>query len=62
MSRHIIDQTHKPAGSARLRHYLAIERASGRSSVWDRLDRSRKGPKDASRVKQFLRVERGQNA
>ncbi|SFJ93312.1 hypothetical protein [Celeribacter neptunius] len=62
MTRNIVDTSHRAAGNGRLVHYLSHDRAAGRSRVWEQIDRARKGPKDASRVKQFLRVERGQLA
>ena len=62
MTRHITDKSHHASGNSRVAHYLAHDRASGRSRVWTQMDRARKGPKDASRVKQFLRIDRGINA
>jgi hypothetical protein len=62
MTRHIADTSHRNAGSSRLVHYIAQERAASRSRVWTQMDRARKGPKDASRVKQFLRIDRGLTA
>lgn len=59
MSRHIVDKTHGAKDSKRLSHYLTIERDAERNPLWTKMDRTRKGPKDASRVKQFLRVDRG---
>ena len=59
MTRHITDTDHGATGNGRLTHYLTIERGKKRAPIWTRMDRARKGSKAASRVKQFLRVDRG---
>lgn len=61
MTRHITDSSHRASGNGRLTHYLSLERSASRGRIWDQIDRARKGPKDASRVKQFLRLERELN-
>ncbi|WP_417263324.1 hypothetical protein [Celeribacter sp.] len=62
MSRHITDRPHRKSDSSRLVQYLSQDRATGRSGVWAKMDRERQSPKGASRVKQFLRIDRGISA
>ncbi|WP_066706341.1 hypothetical protein [Celeribacter ethanolicus] len=62
MTRHITDTSHRAPGSGRLVHFLALDRGAARSRMWDKMDRDRKEAKTASRVKQFLRIDRGRSA
>nr|WP_319249421.1 hypothetical protein [uncultured Celeribacter sp.] len=59
MTRHLLDKPHGATRNSRMVHFLTQERAARRNPLWAQLDRKRKGTKDASRVRQFLRVERG---
>ncbi|WP_460272309.1 hypothetical protein [Celeribacter sp. ULVN23_4] len=59
MTRHITDTSRRETGNGRTSHYVPIDRAATRAPTWDKIDRARKAPKDASRVKQFLRIDRG---
>ncbi|PTQ70810.1 hypothetical protein [Celeribacter persicus] len=62
MTRHITDTSHRAPGNNRLIHFLALDRGASRARIWDKMDRARKDSKAASRVKQFLRIDRGRSA
>ncbi len=55
MSRHVIDQSRTRNSPSRLRAYLRIDRESLRRDTRVGEDRTR----GATRLKQFLRIERG---
>lgn len=63
MSRHLIDQDHTQSATRRLQVYPRLDRIqageAGHPKVQMLSRRSRKGSHDASRLKQFLRIERG---
>ncbi|MCA0044158.1 hypothetical protein [Celeribacter litoreus] len=59
MTRHITDKPHSSSGNGRLTHYTEVEKSQKRSATWDKVERAPKEHDDTSRVKQFLRVERG---
>ncbi|MBW6418650.1 hypothetical protein [Celeribacter sp. PS-C1] len=59
MTRHITDRPHRKSDSSRLVQYLSQDRSNGRSRVWTKMDRERQSPKGLSRIKQFLRIDRG---
>lgn len=63
MSRHLIDQDHTKGTARRAEIYSRIDRIrageAGHPKVQMLARRSRKGSMDATRVKQYLRIERG---
>lgn len=63
MSRHLIDQDHTKDTMRRAEVYTRLDRIkageAGHPKVQMLVRRSRKGTVDATRVRQFLRIERG---
>ncbi len=63
MSRHLIDKGHTKDATRRAEVYTRLDRIkageAGHPKVQMLTRRSRKGTMDATRVKQFLRIERG---
>lgn len=63
MSRHLIDQEHTKNTGKRAQVYTRLDRIrageAGHPKVQMLARRGRKGATDATRVKQFLRIERG---
>lgn len=63
MSKHLIDQGHAKESGSRTKAYSRLDRIrageAGHPKVQMLTRRSRKGSMDATRVKQFLRIERG---
>ena len=61
MPRHIIDHAKPTSDSARLQHFLALQRKEGiHPSVQELSQRSHGGT--GARVKQYLRIERHEEA
>ena len=62
MPKHPFDHDHSRESGARAERYSYLDRVKageGGHPKIKMLDRRRKGPTDATRVKQFLRIERG---
>ncbi len=63
MAKNIIDHGHGEAGPARAQYYSLMDRIKAGEGAHPKIRlldrRKRKGMSDASRVKQFLRIERG---
>ena len=63
MSRHLIDQDHTKDAAKRTEVYSRLDRIkageAGHPKVQMLTRRSRKGSMDATRIKQYLRIERG---
>ncbi|MBV0913596.1 hypothetical protein [Anianabacter salinae] len=61
MTRHLIDHQ-RPSDTSRVVRYAALERLTGDEAAHPKIEmllRRRKGESDGSRIKQFLRIERG---
>ena len=59
MQRHLIDKARGGAGAARLKQYLRFERAQSPARASIMLQRRLRKDADATRVKEFLRIDRG---
>lgn len=63
MTRHVIDQHHTKETGGRAQAYTRLDRIkageAGHPKIQMLTRRSRKGSMDATRVKQYLRIERG---
>ena len=62
MQRHLIDKARGGPGAARLQHYLKFERAQSPDRATLMLQRRLRKSPSATRVKEFLRIDRGQEA
>jgi len=65
MSKTPLDHGHAARGSARAERFAQFDRIAGGEIGHPKIQmlaRRRKGPTDATRVKQFLRIERGRLA
>lgn len=58
MTRHLIDHPKKRGQTARLKHFLRVEKAERPSGATKKLQRRPRSAKDTARMRAFLRIAR----